>query len=160
MVPTVTATFTTSNETFSVSKTPSLSSSKVEDIEEESPNRKESISGNRIIDVNILLVVFLMRYMFCPKCLSAVHQLFMKDLRENKDYHHCCIWNALPVSADIFKNSSLQQKCRGFQINQQIVHTMGSSVSHGYAGIQKFNTPPNIPKQMTIKTITKKSKKR
>ena len=37
---------------------------------------------------------------------------------------------------------------------------MGSSVSHGYAGIQKFNTPPNIPKQMTIKTITKKSKKR
>ena len=62
MVPTVTATFTTSNETFSVSKTPSLSSSKVEDIEEESPNRKESISGNRIIDVNILLVVFLVRY--------------------------------------------------------------------------------------------------
>ena len=57
-------------------------------------------------------------------------------------------------------NSSLQQKCRGFQINQQIVYTMGSSVSHGYAGIQKFNTPPNIPKQMTVKTITKKSKKR
>ena len=44
-VPTATATFATSNETFSVSQTPSLSSSKVEDIEEESPKRKESISG-------------------------------------------------------------------------------------------------------------------
>ena len=58
-VPTATATFATSNKTFSVSHTPSLSSSKVEDIEEESPKRKEIISGNRIIDVNILLVVFL-----------------------------------------------------------------------------------------------------
>ena len=61
VVPTATATFATSNETFSVSQTPSLSSSKVEDIEEESPKRKEIISGNRIIDVNILLVVFLVR---------------------------------------------------------------------------------------------------
>ena len=40
VVPTATATFATSNETFSVSQTPSLSSSKVEDIEEESPKRK------------------------------------------------------------------------------------------------------------------------
>ena len=45
VVPTATAAFTTSNEMFSVSQTPSLSSSKVEDIEEESPKRKESISG-------------------------------------------------------------------------------------------------------------------
>ena len=57
VLSTATATFATSNETFSVSQTPSLSSSKVEDIEEESPKRKESISGNHIIDVNILLVV-------------------------------------------------------------------------------------------------------
>ena len=40
VVPTATATFATSNETFSVSQTPTLSSSKVEDIEEESPKRK------------------------------------------------------------------------------------------------------------------------
>ena len=38
---------------FSVSQTPSLSSSKVEDKEEESTKRKKGISGNRIIDVNI-----------------------------------------------------------------------------------------------------------
>ena len=56
VVPTATAMFATSNETFSVSQTPSLSSTKVEDIEEESPKRKESTSGNHT-DVNILLGV-------------------------------------------------------------------------------------------------------
>ena len=71
VVPTATATFATSNETFSVSQTPSLSSSKVEDIEEESTKRKESISENRIIDVNIFSGIF--GEMLCPKCLSAVH---------------------------------------------------------------------------------------
>ena len=82
--------------------------------------------------------------MLCYLFLSAVHKLFMKDLRENKDY------------ADIFKNSSLQQKYRGFEINQQIVYTMRSSVGHGYAGIQKLNTLMNIPKRVTVKTLTKK----
>ena len=61
VIPTAIATFATSNETFSVSHLPSLSSSKGEDIEEEATKRKESISGNRIIDVNLLLVVFLVR---------------------------------------------------------------------------------------------------
>ena len=46
-----TATFAKSTKTFSVSQTPSVSSSKVEDIEVELPKRKESISGNRVIDV-------------------------------------------------------------------------------------------------------------
>ena len=60
-VPTATKTFATSNETFSVSQTPSLSSFKVEDIRRRINKRKGNISGNRIIDVNILLVVFLVR---------------------------------------------------------------------------------------------------
>ena len=61
VVLTATAMFAISNETFSVPKTSSLPSSKVKDIEEESPQRKWSISGNRVIDVHILLVVFLVR---------------------------------------------------------------------------------------------------
>ena len=56
-----TAMFVTSNETFFVSQTPSLLLSKSEDLEDESPKRKKSISGNRIIDVNIFSVVFLER---------------------------------------------------------------------------------------------------
>ena len=43
----------------------------MEDIEEESTKRKESISENRIIDVNIFSGIF--GEMLCPKCLSAVH---------------------------------------------------------------------------------------
>ena len=70
VVPIARATFATSNETFSVSQTPSLSSSKVEDIEEESSKRKESAFGNHIIDVNIVFS----GKVLCPnKCLSAVH---------------------------------------------------------------------------------------
>ena len=41
---TATATFATSNETFSVPQTPLVSLSRVEDIEEKSPKMKESIS--------------------------------------------------------------------------------------------------------------------
>ena len=44
-----TATSGKSNKTFSVSQTPWVSSSKVEDIEEELPKRKEGASGNRVI---------------------------------------------------------------------------------------------------------------
>ena len=47
----ITTTFAKRKKTFSVSQTHSVSSSKVEDIEEELPKRKESISGNRVIDV-------------------------------------------------------------------------------------------------------------
>ena len=44
-------------------------------------------------------------------------------------------------------------------MNQHIVSTMPSSVGHGYVGIQKFNTLMKIPKRVTVKTTTKKSKK-
>ena len=64
---TATTMFATSDETFSVSQTLSVSSSKVKDIEDESPKRKETFSGNRIIDdVNILSNNF--GEMLCPEC--------------------------------------------------------------------------------------------
>ena len=44
----------------------------MEDIEEKSSKRKESISGNRITDVNILLVAFFGEVL-CPEPSSAVH---------------------------------------------------------------------------------------
>ena len=53
-----TSMFARSTEMFSVSPTSLVSSSKVEDLEEESPKRKKNISGNRIIDVNIPIGVF------------------------------------------------------------------------------------------------------
>ena len=114
VVPTATATFATSNETFSVSQTPSLSWSKVEDIEEESPKRKESISGNRIIDVNILLVVFLVR---CS--VLNVWVQFISSLWKIWEKTSTIIIVVLKMLS--CKNSLLQQKYRGFEINQQTV---------------------------------------
>ena len=58
----------------------------------------------------------------------------------------------------MFKNSSLQQKYRGFEITKFFT-LMRSSVGHGYAGIQKFNTLMNIQKRVTVKTKRKKFKK-
>ena len=46
-----TAMFAKSNKMFSASQTPSVSSSKVEDIEEELPKTKEITCGNLVIDV-------------------------------------------------------------------------------------------------------------
>ena len=53
----------------------------VGDIQEEPSKRKECISGNRIIDVNILSGIFGEMFML----------LAIKTLRKNKDYHHCYI---------------------------------------------------------------------
>ena len=70
-----TSTFGKSNKRFSVSQTPSVSSSKVEDIEEGLPKKKESISRDRVIDV--LYVPYLVSRFFgemvCLAHVSAVH---------------------------------------------------------------------------------------
>ena len=67
--------------------------------------------------------------------------------------------NVSLVAGDISRNSSLLQKYRGLEVNNQVVYTIRSSVGHGYAGTQKFNTLMNIPKRATEKTIAKKFKK-
>ena len=48
--------------------------------------------------------------------------------------------------------SAKVNKC--FEINQRMVYTM-PSLSHGYAGIERFNTLMNIPKPMTVKNYNK-----
>ena len=65
---TATATFATSNETFSISQTPSVSSSKVEDIEEEPSNRKKVFLG-----IVLLMWIFLVLFLVRCLCPSAVH---------------------------------------------------------------------------------------
>ena len=72
------------NETFSVSQTPSVFSCRVENIEEELRNWKESISENRIIDINIpYLVVFLVRfYTLCECSPLAFYERFEKNINK------------------------------------------------------------------------------
>ena len=54
-----------------------------------------------------------------------------------------------------YKGKKVKQYSKVTYLLQQIVYTMRSSVGHGYARIQKFNTLLNIPKQMTVKAIRK-----
>ena len=64
-----TATLAAGKEMFYLSQTSLVSSSKVEDIEEESLRRKENISGIRIIDVNVLSGMYsLVICYLCPMC--------------------------------------------------------------------------------------------
>ena len=107
VVPTATATFATSNETFSVSQTPSLSSSKVEDIEEESPKRKEGISGNHIIDVNILLGIF-MSYMF--ECSSlALYERFERKQGLSSLLYLKCSTSSCRYIQEFFTSAKVQR---------------------------------------------------
>ena len=70
----------------------------------------------------------------------------------------CKIKKASPSNIQ-YKGKKVKQYSKVTYLLQQIVYTMRSSVGHGYARIQKFNTLLNIPKQMTVKAITKTFKK-
>ena len=66
----------------------STSFSKVQSIEATSANKKEDISGNRIIDANILSGVFC--ELLCMM-RDNVPWFLVKDMKKSKDLHHCCI---------------------------------------------------------------------
>ena len=74
-----TATLAASKEMFYLSQTSLVSSSKVEDIEEESLKRKENISGIRIIDVNVLSGMYsLVICYLCPMCECSSYSSLWK----------------------------------------------------------------------------------
>ena len=58
----------------------SASSSKVQSIEVTPANKKEDISGNRIIDANILSEFFY--ELFYERCVNNVHWFLVKDMRK------------------------------------------------------------------------------
>ena len=104
---TTTARFATSNETFSVSQTPSAFSSKVEDIEKELSRRWKYFWKSNYW-CNILSDSF--GEMLCPNFSVQFISSLWKIWQKNKNLNHFCIWNAATVTANIFVNSSIQQK--------------------------------------------------
>ena len=64
------------------------SSSKVQSIEVTPANKKEDISGNRIIDTNILIDTFVNFYV---GCVNNVHWFLVKDMKNSNDLHYCRI---------------------------------------------------------------------
>ena len=128
------------------------SSSKVQSIEVTPANKKEDISGNRIIDANILSDVFC--ELLCPMCEQR--SLVFGERHEKKQglasllYIKCSTRNCKYIYE--FFTSTKVNKC--FEINQRMVYTT-RSLGHGYAGIEKFNTLMNMPKPMTVKNYNK-----
>ena len=66
----------------------SASSSKVQSIEVTPVNKKEGISGNRIIDANFLSDAFC--ELLCSMCEQG-SLVFGERHEKSKDLHHCCI---------------------------------------------------------------------
>ena len=66
----------------------SASSSKVQSIEVTPVNKKEDISGNRIIDANFLSDAFC--ELLCSMCEQG-SLVFGERHEKSKDLHHCCI---------------------------------------------------------------------
>ena len=144
------ATFATCNETFSVSQTPSISSCKVEDLEEESPKRKESISGNRIIDVNIPSGIF--GEMLCAMCECSSLALYERRKKKQGLSSLLCLKCSTSSCCYIREFFTAAKVSRGFEINQQIVMR---SLGHGYAGFENFNSLMDILKPMTVNNYRK-----
>lgn len=110
VLPTATATFAKSNETFSVSQTPSVSSFKVEDIEEKSPNQKErNYFWESYYWYKYTLLSSIFGEILYPVWVQFTSFLW-KIWEKNGQNHHCYIQNASPAAADISVNSLLQQK--------------------------------------------------
>ena len=100
----------------------SASSSKIQSVEVTPTNKKEDISGNRIIDANILSDVFC--ELLCPMCEQR--SLVFGERHEKKQglasllYIKCYTRNCRYIHE--FFTSTKVNKC--FEINQRIVYTM------------------------------------
>ena len=133
---TATTTFVASNETFSVFQTLPVSSSKVEDIEEESPKRKEYF-WESYYWCNIYLVVLIFGEMLYPNVWLQFISSLWKTWKKQ---------GLLSLLYLKYSTSSCRYICgsfasvkvnSGFEIDQQIVYTM-RSLGHGYAELKNL----------------------
>ena len=150
--------FFKSKKIFSVSKTPSVSSSKVKNIEEELPQRKESICGNRAIDVYPYLVVLLLRCYAMP-CVCegsslALYEKYEKKKRLSSLLYFKCSTTSCRYICEFFTSVN-----RDFGINQRFVTIVGYAITWPWLCYEKLNTLMNISKPVTVnnykKTVSK-----
>lgn len=129
-----------------------ISSQKLESIDkDETTSARSNISGNRIIDTEILSVVF--SKLMCPDCNSS-GSLYLGE-NYAKKYGLC---SELFVSC---KNCNYQHdfytsnKCgKIFDINNRSVYTF-RTLGHGHSGLEKFTALMNMPSCMTANNYNK-----
>ena len=133
---------------------PSVSFSNVQPVEYQTPKEKDNISGYRIIDTEILSVIFSL--LLCPQCEQR--SLMLGD--------HICRKQGLSsllvlkcTNCKFIEEFHTSKTCgRGFDINSRIVYTM-RTLGHGYAGIEKFTHLMDMPKPMTLSTYESTNEK-
>lgn len=133
-----------------------VSQKKIQDIATDTPKQSDSkITGNRIIDVEILSDIF--HELNCPSCNAGKLRLHEK-LNEKKGLASLLVLNCSNDQCDYEKDFYTSKHCRGkfFDVNTRIVYAM-RSIGQGYASIEKFNALMNLPKPMVATSYKKNS---
>ena len=120
-----------------------LSQRKVHDILSATPKSTDSITGYRILNVDILNTVF--QSMRCPECMEL-----KLSLKENipKKQGLASLLYVFCKSCEYAKEFYTSKRAgKGFDINRRIVYTM-RSCGQGYSGINTFTTLMDMPKPM------------
>ena len=123
----------------------SASFQKVEHIQHiQSPRKGNSLSGYRLIDLNILSQIF--NVLLCPTCESDSLELH----EDSNKKHGLSNLLFLKCSKCEYRNDffTLSKVGRSFKVNKRIAHSM-RSLGTGYTGMEKFNVLINIPPPMT-----------
>ena len=127
------------------------SSRKIEPINASTPTSTEPITGNRIIDMEVLGIVF---NMFpCPSC-SKVELKLSENISKKKGLASLLIIQCQACSFFHEFYTSLPSDHNSFDVNKRIVYGM-RACGQGYAGLQTFTSLMNIPKPMTANNYDK-----
>lgn len=125
------------------------SQSKVEEIETETIKHTDNITGNRIIDMEILSDV--MKTLCCPQCNNNRLRLNEKF---SKKQGFASLLSLKCRSCGYVKEfyTSKQHEGKRFDINKRFVYGM-RSCGQGYAFLEKFTSLLDMPRPMTKKNF-------
>ena len=130
--------------------TSTASDKKVVPIEVSTPNSPNSITGNRIIDMEILSSIVNM--LACPSCKSVnmkVSEIYSKKKGLASFLFFQC--NSCSCFVESYTSRSVDNS---FDINTRAVYSM-RACGQGYAGLEKFVSLMNLPKPMTSNNYEK-----
>ena len=131
----------------------SASASKVEDINTNTPNQKDSnITGYRFVDVEILTEII--QLLCCPACKSESRTLKLhENFSKKMGLSSMLVLKCISRLCDFKKEFYTSRDCgRSFDINRRVIYSM-RSCGQGFSSIEKFTTLMNMPTPMTKKKL-------
>jgi len=133
-----------------------VSSSKVKEVVTDTPKETDhSITGYRIIDMEILSKVF--AELRCPRCNAdglKLHEIFSKKA----GFASCLVVKCsceFKYNREFFTSPGCQKT---YDINYRVIYTM-RTIGQKYASLEKFTSFMNMPRPMTNKNFNAAVKK-